>query len=113
MNWHHLTKPEELELIFSKSNEKPVLIFKHSTRCGISATVKDRLERSWKEEMNDKVDAWYLDLIAYRNLSDAIAKQTKVMHQSPQVLIIKNGQATYDASHYEINLQRIEEKVAN
>lgn len=112
MNWNKLTQPSQLEEIKALSFEKPVLIFKHSTRCSISSMSLDRLIRNWKEEDKEKVEPFFLDLIAYRNLSDQIEDFFGVPHQSPQVLLIKDGTAVYDNSHFGISYPEIMSKIS-
>ncbi|GMQ25848.1 bacillithiol system redox-active protein YtxJ [Algoriphagus sp. oki45] len=112
MNWNKLTIPSQLEEIKALSFEKPVLIFKHSTRCSISSMSLDRLLRNWKEEDKEKVEPFFLDLIAYRNLSDQIEDFFGVPHQSPQVLLIKDGTAVYENSHFGISYPEIMSKIS-
>ena len=99
MNWNLLNANEQLAEIDEASHRQPVLIFKHSTRCGISSTALGRLERNWKTEDSGKLKPYYLDLLAHRNLSNEAAARYKVDHESPQVLVIKNGACVYSASH--------------
>ena len=108
MNWINLTSEQELENIKVQSHNKPQVIFKHSTRCSISTMAKSRLERSTAP---NTADFHYLDLIAYRSISNAIATTFDVEHASPQILIIKNGACIYDESHSAINMNEIEEMV--
>ena len=109
MNWIELTSEQQLEEIKEKSKQKPQVIFKHSTRCSISSMAKSRLDRSG--EINE-ADVYYLDLIAYRNLSNVISQVFNVYHESPQVLVIKNGECIYDESHMGINLNEIKANLA-
>jgi bacillithiol system protein YtxJ len=102
MNWNKLSDLAQLDEIIKTSQDKPVLIFKHSTRCSISSTALDRVERSWKNDEVKDLQPYYLDLIQFRNISTAIEEKFGVEHQSPQVLIIKNGDCIYNASHYDI-----------
>lgn len=104
MNWKHLILEEGLETIAKESHNKPQLIFKHSTRCSISSMAKNRLERDWNLE---NVDTWYLDLIAYRPVSNMIEKRFGVRHESPQAILIDKGQVSYHASHNSISVGRI------
>ena len=106
MNWNKLTSSTQLNKIVERSKETPVLIFKHSTRCSISAMAKYRLEGDWDFSENDLVPV-YLDLIAYRNISNEIAERFSVHHESPQVLLIRDGECTYDASHLDISVQEL------
>ena len=104
MNWIPLTTPEQLEEIRIKSKEKTQAIFKHSTRCSISSMALSRLERS---ESVAGIDFYYLDLIAYRNISAKIAEIFEVEHESPQILLVRNGECIYDESHYGITMEDV------
>lgn len=106
MNWIDLDNIEQIERIIESSNQKPQIIFKHSTTCSISSMARNRLNKSSYEN----ADFYYLDLIAHRNISNAIASKFDVQHESPQVLVIKNGICTYDESHYGINADELEEQ---
>lgn len=107
MNWKKLTESTQLEEIKEMSKTKPVLIFKHSTRCSVSSMSLDRLLRNWKTEDGEKVVPYFLDLIAFRRLSDQVETEFGVAHESPQVIIIRNGRATYDNSHFGISYSEI------
>lgn len=107
MNWIDLNDEGQLTAIKEQSNTQPVVIFKHSTRCSISAMAKNRLDR---ETPGDNIAFYYLDLIKYRPISNLIAEEFKVHHESPQVLIIKNGECVYDDSHNGINMNDITEQ---
>ncbi len=109
MNWIALTDEAQLEAIKQESEKQPVAIFKHSTRCSISSMAKMRLERA---ETPQNISFYYLDLIRYRNLSNKIADLFKVHHESPQVLLIKNGECVYDESHNGIDMQDIADQAA-
>ncbi|MBS1778472.1 MAG: bacillithiol system redox-active protein YtxJ [Bacteroidetes bacterium] len=109
MNWIALTEEAQLDQIKEQSKQQPVVIFKHSTRCSISDMAKGRLERKMAPE---NVQFYYLDLIRYRNISNDIAKVFGVHHESPQVLLIKNGECVYDESHNGISMEEIAEKAA-
>jgi bacillithiol system protein YtxJ len=102
MNWIPLTTESQLEEIITESNEAPVMIFKHSTRCSISSTSLNRLERNWNETEMNTVKAYYLDLIANRSVSNKIESLLNVEHQSPQAILIENGKSSWNASHYDI-----------
>ena len=104
MNWNNLTEEVQLDEIITDSHQKPILIFKHSTRCSISSTALNRLERAWKEEESP---AYLLDLISYRPISQKIAEIFEIEHQSPQVLVISNGKCSYSATHWDISLDEI------
>lgn len=112
MNWHPLQDIQQIESIKDESQEIPVLIFKHSTRCPISSTAMNRLQRSWKTELDTQVKLYYLDLVAFRNVSNAVADTFSVEHESPQVILIKGGNAIYNQSHFAISTAEIEENLA-
>ena len=99
MNWHPINSSEQLEHIKSASYITPQVIFKHSTTCSISRMALDRFERAATPE---KVDFHYLDLLNYKAISNEIATFFQVHHESPQIILIKNGECIYDESHYGI-----------
>ncbi|WP_111669207.1 bacillithiol system redox-active protein YtxJ [Algoriphagus litoralis] len=107
MNWNKLTSSSQIDALKQMSSDKPVLIFKHSTRCSISSMSLDRLIRNWKTGDEEKITPFYLDLIAHRSLSDQVEREFGIPHESPQVLLIKAGKAVYDSSHYGISYQEI------
>lgn len=104
MNWNTLSSVEQLAAIKSASYLQAQAIFKHSTRCSISSMVLSRLERS---EAPDNIRFHYLDLLAHRTLSNQIAEDFSVYHESPQVLLIKNGECIYDESHHGITMDEL------
>ena len=108
INWVQLQNNEQLDQLMAESQETDVLIYKHSTRCGISGMALDRLERSWKAELNE-MKTYFLDLIAHRTLSDQIAQTFEVFHESPQVILIRQGKAIHSDSHMNISAEKIEE----
>lgn len=103
-----LTNENQLEEITSNSKNNTIIIFKHSTSCGISNMVIKRFEKLFTEE-HQSLKVYYLDLLRYRNISNEISKVFEVVHESPQVLVIKNEVSVFNTSHYdilEINLSR-------
>lgn len=109
MNWIDLKSERQLKELIEKSRSTPQIIFKHSTRCSISAMAKGRLERAIAPA---NADFYFLDLIAYRSISDKVSREFNVYHESPQVLIIKNGECIYDESHGSITMHEIEDQIA-
>ncbi len=103
MNWNNLISAAQLEDIIHSSFEQPQVLFKHSTRCSISNAALGRLERNWKNEEFSGITTYYLDLLKYRDVSNAIAERFQIAHESPQVLVIKNGICIYHVSHTEID----------
>ena len=106
MHWTPLTNEEQLAQLISKSVAKPQVIFKHSTRCSISAVAHQRLQKAQQPE---GVDFYYLDLLAHRSLSNKISEFFTVHHESPQVLVIREGKCIYDESHLAISMLDISE----
>lgn len=109
MDWNNLTDLEELKNIITNSYEKPIAIFKHSTRCSVSRMALKQFENEF--DSSDKVTAYFLDLITYREVSNAIAALFGVEHQSPQLIVIKDGKAVYDASHSDIDAGELKGKL--
>jgi len=107
MNWLQLTSEEQLSTIDEQSGNHPILIFKHSTRCSISAAALNRLERKWDDSKAGNLEIYFLDLIAQRNISNELAHRYNVAHQSPQILIIVSGKCVYDNSHLGISFDEI------
>lgn len=99
--WIALKDLTELATINEKSNTKSQIIFKHSTRCSISMMAKSRMEKGL-ETISKKADVYYLDLLNYRNISNQIAELWEVEHESPQIIVIKNGKVIYFSSHHMI-----------
>ncbi|TNE80589.1 MAG: bacillithiol system redox-active protein YtxJ [Bacteroidetes bacterium] len=102
--WKTLSSPADLESAHEASFSSPVVLYKHSTRCSISSMAMMRLEREYSPT---PLQFYYLDLIQYRAVSNAIAEKYKVYHESPQVLLLVNGECVYDASHMEINFAEL------
>jgi len=102
-----LTKVESIERLdelFRASFERPVVLFKHSNRCGISSHVLEETS-SIDGEINIVV------IQDHRPISNAIAERTGHRHQSPQAFVIRNGETVYHATHYGISTARIAELV--
>ncbi len=106
MNWKNLESVELLEALLQASYQKPVAIFKHSTRCSISSMAMSRIERNW-DTLPIDFELYYLDLLTYRPVSNAIEAQLGIEHQSPQLLFIENGKCIYHASHSEISISEL------
>lgn len=107
MNWNTLKEISQLEEIKNESTKQPVFIFKHSTSCSISRTTLDRLQRNWKVEEMQQLKIYYLDLLNHRDVSNKVAEVFQVQHESPQVLIIRNGVSVYANSHFGIDYASI------
>ena len=101
LSWTPLISVEEINTIKEISKNQSILIFKHSTRCGISRMVIKQFESLFNEE-NKQLKVYYLDLLNFREVSSKLSEVFQVIHQSPQLLVIKNGISVYNESHYEI-----------
>ncbi|CAN1514980.1 B_thiol_YtxJ, bacillithiol system protein YtxJ [Flavobacteriaceae bacterium] len=109
INWIPLTNLDQLNEIVALSNEKPVVIFKHSTRCSISRFALKQFENEF--DSADATDTYFLDLIEHRDVCNEIANRFKVVHQSPQLLLIKEGKSVYDVSHSDIDAKDLADRL--
>lgn len=109
IHWIPLTDLGQLNEISELSFQKPVAIFKHSTRCSISRMALKQFENEFN--LDDKVTPYYLDLLEFRPISNEIASRFQVFHQSPQLILIKDGNAIYSASHSDIEVEALASKL--
>ncbi len=109
-----LEKIEDLNRIDELSHqvEKGVGLFKDSLRCIVSKTVKRNLEGAWDLDP-EELPVFYLDLLSYREISNAIAERYGVQHESPQFLLIKDGNCVWNGSHHEVDRSRILEALSH
>nr|WP_068891397.1 bacillithiol system redox-active protein YtxJ [Pedobacter panaciterrae] len=110
MQWKNITDLTQISEI--KQNEGYSLIFKHSTRCSVSSMAKRRFELDW-EVLPADTSLYFLDLISYRDISAEIAETFQVHHESPQILLIKDGDCILDASHSDISADEVAEVINN
>jgi bacillithiol system protein YtxJ len=106
--WNTLENEKQLEEIKKTSFEKPVAIFKHSTRCSISRMAWNQFQKQYTIS-SENMELYFLDLLEFRSVSNAIADQFHVQHQSPQIIVIKDGQAIFHTSHESIDAKDLEE----
>ncbi|RMG66584.1 MAG: bacillithiol system redox-active protein YtxJ [Bacteroidetes bacterium] len=111
LNWHDLVSLDQLDELVARSHTRPVAIFKHSTRCGISAMAKFQLEHHW-DLHPEEVDMYYLDLLTYRPVSNEIAERFGVWHQSPQLIVLRQGEVAYHTSHSAISVRNLRKALA-
>ncbi len=111
VGWKHLNSLEDLDQVIARSHEQPVAIFKHSTTCGISAMAKEQLFNGWDLPV-EEVELYYLDLLAHRPVSNEVAARLGVVHQSPQIIVIKDGKAIYNISHHAISVDGVKKAIA-
>jgi bacillithiol system protein YtxJ len=109
MNWIPLENLEQLSNIANAQGYS--VIFKHSTRCSVSMMAKKKFEFEW-DAIPEGTAVYFLDLISYREVSNKIAEQFQVHHESPQMLLIKNGECIYETSHGEISAEDLAEQIA-
>ncbi|HTO38901.1 MAG TPA: bacillithiol system redox-active protein YtxJ [Brumimicrobium sp.] len=105
INWINVDSVEKLQEFFNQTSEKQGLFFKHSTRCGISSMALNRFEKEWEE--TDDCTLYFIDLLAHRDVSNALAEITGIVHQSPQAILVKNKTVIYDATHSGISASQI------
>ncbi|MAM27555.1 MAG: bacillithiol system redox-active protein YtxJ [Flavobacteriaceae bacterium] len=105
--WHVLSEMQQLDEIAEISKTTPVAIFKHSTRCGISRMVLRNFESGYNLS-DDQIKLYFLDLLSHRDISDEVGYRFQVIHQSPQLIVVKNGVAVANASHHSIRAGDLE-----
>jgi len=110
MQWKNITDPTQISEIQKETGYS--LIFKHSSRCSVSLMAKRRFEMDW-EVIPEDTNLYFLDLISYRAISAQIADTFQVHHESPQILLIKDGDCVFDASHGEISADEVAETISN
>lgn len=107
IKWKNLTDVSQLDKIIEESNKKIIVIFKMSTRCGISRMAFNEFEKDF-HYTEEEVKCYYLDILNYRSVSNEIANQFKITHESPQLLVIKSGRVIDYKSHGNIDAKSIE-----
>lgn len=107
VNWHPLTRLEQLDQINKESREQPVAIFKHSTSCGISNLVLRRFESAIINKGEGTTKLYFLDLLSNRDVSNAVAQKWSIPHESPQLLIIRSEKVVDHASHASISASSV------
>lgn len=103
--WNNLSEMGQLNELIELSKQNPILILKHSTRCSHSAMAKNRLELYWETSVG--IAPYYLDILNHRNISDELAKNFNVRHESPQILLLKNGECIFHTSHNGIDFNKL------
>ena len=109
IRWILLTNLMQLEEIVTNSEEKPIVLFKHSTRCSVSRMVLKQFEKEF--DFKEKTDTYFLDLLSHRAISDAITERFEIRHESPQLLLVKNGKVVYNVSHSAISADDLRDQV--
>jgi len=109
MNWNNIQSQKQIDEAVQASHDRYQVIFKHSTTCPVSSMAKMRLESKWDL---DNVEAHYLDLLSYRSVSNYIAESLSVHHESPQLILLKDGEVIYDSSHLDISVDELKESIS-
>lgn len=107
IQWENLDSIDQLDNIISNSKLRPKVIFKHSTRCGISRMALKQFETGYENDGSDAV-YYLLDLLENRDVSNAVAEKLNVRHQSPQVIVLDNEQVIFNDSHHGIDVKKIQ-----
>jgi bacillithiol system protein YtxJ len=110
MNWKHLTSIDDLDTAIVSSENRTVVLFKHSTRCSISRMALKMFESDWDESLAE-VDAHFLDLLEHRDISAAIAEELGVSHQSPQMIVLQAGRSVHHSNHSSIDAADVKKLV--
>ena len=110
VEWNDLTEISQLDYIIQESATTPAIIFKHSTRCAISRMALKNFESEYKIE-EGRAKPYFLDLLEHRDISNEIANIFHVQHQSPQLLVVRDGVVVYHTSHQDIDAGKVREKV--
>ena len=105
--WKNISSVDQLSELLHNVGEKPLLLFKHSTRCGISSMVLNSFENDWSTG-DELCDLYFIDLLSHRDVSNEVAVLTGIIHQSPQAIVIKGKQIIYDATHSSIDARAIQ-----
>lgn len=103
MNKIEISQPAQLDQAISESHNHTVAIFKHSTRCGISKFVLKDFEKGLSSLGEKEIKYYYLDLISHRGISNLVAEKFSVEHESPQLIVLRNGEVVHHSSHSEIS----------
>jgi len=109
INWIPMQDLGQIEEIIALSEQMPVIIFKHSTRCSISRMALKNFESEY--DLGESVAAYFLDLISFREVSNEVASRFNVVHQSPQLVLIVGGKSVYNVSHSSIDAQELKSKI--
>ncbi len=104
--WININSVEQLNSILRNVGDKPILLFKHSTRCSISSMALTGFERNWSGRVH--CELYFIDLLKHRDVSQETAILTGITHQSPQCIVIKGSEIVYEATHSGIDARRIE-----
>jgi bacillithiol system protein YtxJ len=107
MNWREITTLEEWNAVINKSSERGQVILKHSTTCPVSANALREYEEYLKDSPNDNVDFTLVKVIESRPVSNQIAEDLNVKHESPQIIYVKDKAKYWSATHWSVTKAHI------
>ncbi|RYD83063.1 MAG: bacillithiol system redox-active protein YtxJ [Sphingobacteriales bacterium] len=108
MNWNKIDNEQALDEVIQLSYQEPVLLFKHSYRCSISSVALSRMEKAWNGSV---IKPYLVDVIGQRPISNRIAQALEITHESPQAIVLQDGECVYKASHLEISYKEIQDSI--
>ena len=104
---------ESLDAAIAESRERPVLLFKHSRYCGVSCEALDELQAHNEGDGPDGVSYKMITVQTDRPVSDAIAQRLGIRHETPQAILLRDGKAVWNASHFRITASKLAEALSN
>lgn len=110
--WNQLTEEGQLDQVLKQSKSNPQLIYKHSARCSVCWFAKSELENA-ADEISSQADMNFVDVINARGISDKLADKLGVRHESPQAILVKDGEAVWHDSHGSIKGAKVLEAITN
>lgn len=105
IEWMNIKTTDQYEELIRESFKKPLIIFKHSRSCGFSAMALRKFEKDF--HTTNEINLTMVNVRVDRKISNFIAEQHQITHESPQLLFIKNGEVLYHASHSYINANEV------
>ena len=108
--WEVITDVSDIDDILQRSNHRPQLIYKHSNRCSVCFVAKGNLERA-SEQIGEQAEMYYLDVVKHREASNYVADKLEVRHESPQVILVNEGEVSWNASHGSIDADTVLERL--
>ena len=99
---------DELEAAIAESRERPVFLFKHSRTCGISCEALDELH-AHVEDASPQATYKLITVQSHRRLSEETAARLGIRHETPQAILLRDGQPVWNASHFRITKRQLDE----
>jgi bacillithiol system protein YtxJ len=106
-----LTSLEQWKEALDRTSNKPLLVFKHSTSCSVSAGAHEEATHYIQDDQTGDIDYAIVHVIEDRPVSNEIAERLGVKHASPQIILVKDGEAVWDTSHWRITYDFLSEKL--